>query len=221
MNFLELAQATRRSVGMQGSGPSSITGASAIELEIIDAVRDAWTDIQNFRQEWMWMRNEGSFSTVVDQNSYTLAQVFGPSYRFKNWIKNTLYALINGQWTPLIYINYEDFIAREQNSTLTGPPSTFTIVPWNDTLMFNTPDAIYTIKFNYYKSPQVLTNATDIPECPTYYHTAIQYHAVEKFSNSIVIPEKQSEAAQSYAVIMGQMMRDQLQKKKVRLHGIA
>lgn len=221
MNFLELAQEVRRGVGMQGSGPSSITGATQIETDMIDSVRDAWLDIQNFRQEWMWMRNTTQFQTSDAKTTYTLLDVFGPQYRFKNWIKGTMYAYVNSQWRVVRFIEYDTFIYRQQNNLQSNYPSEYTIVPWNNSIQMNTPDGLYQIKIDYYKSPQRLTLATDIPEVPDYYHVLIKYHAIAKFTTIVVTQSVQMENAQQYAVLMGALMRDQLVKKRVILRGIA
>jgi hypothetical protein len=221
MNFLEIAQEVRRGVGMQGTGPSSITGATQTETDMIDSVRDAWIDIQNFRQEWMWMRNTTSFLTTATQGTYTLLEIFGPSYRFKNWIKDTMYVKRNGLWQVVRFVDYDTFVFRQNNNTNPEYPSEFTIVPWNDSIMINEPDAAYEIKVEYYKSPQRLVAATDVPEFPEYYHIMIKYHAIAKFTAIVVQPSVQQESAQAYAVMMGQLMRDMLMKKRVKLIGIA
>lgn len=221
MNYLEIAQEVRRGVGMQGTGPASISGASQSEQDIFDAVRDAWLDIQNFRQEWMWMRRDSSFLTVANKTTYTLTEIFGPGYSFKNWIKKTFYVQVNGQWKPLRFIDYDSFIYREQNNTQPKPPSSYTIVPWNDSIIINLPDSDYSIKFDYYKAPQRLALATDVPEMPDYYHVMIKYHAVSKFSVIVVTPEIHTSNSQNYATMMGQLMRDQLMKKKIEVIGIA
>lgn len=221
MNFLEIAQEVRRGVGMQGTGPSSITGATQIETDMIDSVRDAWLDIQNFRQEWMWMRNTTTFSTSAAKDTYTLFEIFGPSYRFKNWIKDTMYVKRNGIWQVVRFVNYDTFIYRQNNNTDQNYPSTYTIVPWSDSIMINEPDAIYEIKIEYYKSPQRLVAATDTPEFPEHYHVMVKYHAIAKFTTIVVSPSVQMENSQNYAVMMGQLMRDMLMKKRVKLIGIA
>lgn len=206
---------------MQGTGPSSITGATQTETDMIDSVRDAWLDIQNFRQEWMWMRNTTTFSTSAATTTYTLLDIFGPSYRFKNWIKDTVYVKRNSNWQVVRFVNYDVFVEREQNNIDESYPSTYSIVPWNDSLIFNTPDQVYEIKIDYYKSPQRLTLAADVPEFPDYYHVMIKYHAIAKFVAIIVSQSVHDKNEQAYATMMGQLMRDMLMKKKVQLIGIA
>lgn len=221
MNYLELAQEVRQGVGMQGSGPSSIVGATPAEQDIIKSVRDAWVDIQNYRKNWMWMRTTQTFSLTLGDTTYSLLTIFGPGNRFKNWIKDTMYAQVSGQWKRIRFVEYDTFVDRYINSTKTGPPEAYTIVPWNNYLMFNTPDGEYDIRLDYYKSPQMLESASDEPEFPEYYHLLIKYLAIAKYSTIVIMPEIQSENFQNYAVMMGQLLRDQIMKKSVQMRGIA
>jgi len=50
MNFLQLVQRLRREISDTGEGPAGVTNQSGRNLEYIDAIREAWSDIQIIRQ---------------------------------------------------------------------------------------------------------------------------------------------------------------------------
>ncbi|OBX05763.1 hypothetical protein QV06_01135 [Gallibacterium genomosp. 3] len=50
MNFLQLAQRLRREISDTGEGPAGVTNQRGRNLEYVDAIREAWSDIQIIRQ---------------------------------------------------------------------------------------------------------------------------------------------------------------------------
>lgn len=49
MNFLQLAKRLRREISDTGEGPANVTGQRGRNLEYVDAVREAWLNIQTIR----------------------------------------------------------------------------------------------------------------------------------------------------------------------------
>lgn len=222
MTFLELVNEVRSGVGMQGTGPASVTSATQAEMDIINAVRNAWIDIQNMRTEWLWMRETADFFLTVGQDTYTLPQIFGPSYRFRHWHKKTMYMTINGLKTPVLPIDYDNFIYKTRNDTVAKPSRFYTIRRADNALIFSIPDSNYTVQIDYFKSPQRLVENTDIPEMPEHFHLMIVYAAIEKYSASVIsVRSIYDQFSQQYVEMKGQLMREQLEKKKVITRGIA
>lgn len=87
MNFLQLAQRLRREMNDSGDGPSNVSNQRGRNLEYVEAVREAWVEIQRLR-EWnqaFWKdpfsaASPQVLSTSVDTpfipESYHLAIVF-------------------------------------------------------------------------------------------------------------------------------------------------
>jgi len=220
MTFLELVRAVRSRVGMQGSGPTGVTTATTAEMDLVNAVSDAWIDLQLFRnEEWRWMRNTTSFNMVAGTNTYTESTIFPVNSRLSYWRKDTCYAMVNGKKIPVYPIEYDTFIYRTNNDTSTRYPYIFTVRPWDNALLFNTPNDTYTIYIDYQKTPQQLVANGDIPELPTRFHLAIVYAAVEKY-DAIIGTTSYDQYAQQHAIILGQIMRNQLDKKTVITRGI-
>ena len=49
MNYLQLAQRLRREMNDTGDGPFSVSDQKGRNLEYVDAIREAWLDIQSLR----------------------------------------------------------------------------------------------------------------------------------------------------------------------------
>ncbi|PRM68276.1 hypothetical protein [Haemophilus influenzae] len=49
MNYLQLAQRLRREMNDTGEGPHNVTNQTGRNLEYVDAIREAWLDIQSLR----------------------------------------------------------------------------------------------------------------------------------------------------------------------------
>lgn len=218
-SFIELARNVRSKVGMQGTGPASVS-ASGAEEDIVSAVRDAWIDIQNSRPDWRWMRSRVTFNTAVGTEEYLLSDIFTGAYRHKLWREDTLYVLDNGKKSKKRYREYDDFIYRHANDTTNSKISEFTIVPESDALLFNSPDGIYPITIDYQKSPQILDLDADIPELPQYYHLLIEYAAVEKYCAAVGSHSIYQQYASQHVAMWGQVTRTHLPPKKITVRGL-
>jgi len=177
MNFLKMAQEVRKRVGLQGSGPSSVS-ATGQEGLVLSLVQDSWRDLQTYRQNWKWMRATKDFFLSIDVTTYLPATIFGPTNRFKRWYEYTAYITVNSKKSLLTYISYDKFVYLHNNDVGNGIPSTFTIRPSDNALIFPKPNAAYTITIDYHKSIQELELAADIPEMPTDYHTILVYDSI-------------------------------------------
>jgi hypothetical protein len=222
MNYLELCQAVRSRVISQGSGPSSVAGSVGVEADIVDSVRDAWIDIQNYRNtQWDWMRATVTFSTVAGTTTYVRSTVGGLTNRIDKYIKDTLYLNDGTEWKKLIPIDYDEFILRHKNDDEQVIPNEFTIRRSDQALIFEEPDDAYSVSVDYWKTPQILENNTDSPEFDVQWHNLIIYLAIAKLGVSVASPSHQMEYSQAFAEGMGQLMRRQVEKKFINVRSIA
>lgn len=221
MNYLEICQAVRSRIGLHGTGPSTVVSPTDVEKDIVDAVHDAWVDIQNYRDEWDWMRVTTTFNTVAQKTNYTTVDIAGPSNRVSHFIKDSLYAYKNSKYELLTYLDENLFEYRHINDDDDTAPSEYTINRNDQSIEINSPDAVYPMQVDYYKTPQLLTDNTDTPEMPVRWHLLIVYLAIQKLSSSIASASSGQEFAQAYAVMLGQLMRSQLKKKRVTMRSIA
>lgn len=222
MNYLQLCQAVRNRIGLQGVGPTTVVAPTDVEADIVSAVRDAWIDIQNFRADWDWMRAVGeSWSLVTGTTTYSTTDIAGPSNRVRRWVPDTLW-LDDGSNKRLLYeMDYEEFEYTHKNDSGNVQPSHFTVRRSDNAIILPSPDSTYTCYIDYWKKAQDLSGNTDTPELPSHWHNLIIYLAVQKLSASIASATTQFEFGQAYAVMMGQLMREQLKKKRMKARGIA
>lgn len=225
MTFIEMVRAVRSRVGMQGSdSPSSISGAVGAEIDIVNAVRDTWIDIQNSRQEWKWQRKTKSFFTVADDHDYTPAEILPiVSGTLDRWRTDATYYIdTNGKRVRVKYMDYDNYMARNVDTYVSSKPRVFTIRPWDNLIMMNPPDGVYTMYIDYQESLQELTTDTTVPDMPANYHILIVYGAVEKYGNTLGDGGIEAFFAQNYVALWGSLTRSQLPESKFKhMGGIA
>lgn len=220
MNFIQLVQETSRRVGIQGVGPSAVD-VSSYETQIVKAVQDGWMEIQRMRPTWRWMREHKDFLLTTGKTTYTTSDIFGTSPRLRNWHKETFYITKSGKKSVLLYYDYDYYVYRHINDSVNKQPYEFTIRPQDNALIFESPDMAYTISCDYQKTPQRLVNETDIPEMPTWFHELIIYKALELYGAGVSFNEINTEYGGHYSILMGQLMREQNPRVKLKVRGIA
>lgn len=221
MNYLELCQAVRSRIGLHGSGPTTVIAPTDVEKDIVDAVRDSWIDIQNYRPDWDWMRDTATFSVLTSKQTYTRTDVGGPSHRIRKYVPNSMWLNNGSQWKKLVQQEEDYYKAKFKNDTAGNEPYNYAVQRRDQSLLIEKSDASYSVEIDYYKTAQVMTQNTTIPEFETHWHTLIVYLAIQKLSSTIASPSTGYEFAQAYAVMMGQLMRSHLKKKSIRTRGIA
>lgn len=219
MNFLELVTTVRSIAGLHGVGPSSVATAQGLEGTVVQYVRQSWTDIQNHRPDWNFLKARGSFNLQASKETYSLLEVFGAtpqnikSYREKHFVITDP----NGVKRILTPKHYENYWSDYLNNTSTGLPSVVSIDPSDLSLNFREiPDSPYAVSYSYIRSPQILENNTDIPLLPISYHMIIAYKALEKLAAYLGSGETFSEYNLEYTKMLGQLMRDQIEAKRMR-----
>jgi len=220
MNFLKMAQEVRHKSGVQGTGPSSID-TTGYDQVFVTTVKDVWKDIQVAKKTWKWMRASEDLLTQVDKTVYTIDEIFGPVNRFKAFYPETFYIESAGKKTPMVYMNYENFIRKFINEESGSTPRYFSIRPQDSAIVITKPNAIYGIYYDYHKSVQELTLATDIPECPSDYHNIIVYGSVASYAISMGMQTLQQEYSQRFTEGYDQMVREQVPKAIFKVSGIA
>lgn len=220
MQFLKMAQKVRQLVGMQGTGPSSVS-ATGYEGLLVALVSDAWEDLQNYRKKWKWMRASKDFLLTVGITTYTPATIFAPNHRFKSWLtEEPFYALVNGQKQPIKYFEYSYFNYRHLNDTTNTVVSEYTVRPNDYALVFNLPDSAYTIYSCYKKNNQELVASTDEPEMPEDYHMYLVYEATARYALSMSMGAVYQLYANKAKELLGSILREQNAKEVLQLQSI-
>ncbi len=198
MTFLQLCDRLLKETGVDGNGVASVSGQTGMQLKAVNWIIRAWTEIQN-QHYWHFLWQTGSFNTVIGQQGYS--PTLDPA--LKAWITDSVRLTDGTQTGYLTYKKWSNW-AQERLTVNAGKPSTFTIDP-TDQLVFNTnPDAVYTIDFDYYRTPQILAANTDVPILPSHFHDVIFYQAMEY----LAMEQDASEIYQASAMTLRRLMSD-------------
>ena len=224
MTFLEMVRTVRLLSGMQGTGPASTVDATGVEEVIVRMVRDAYVDIQNIREEWDWLNKKGSFVTQIGQSDYTLLDIFmSANPLFKKYDLSS-FRIINsdGQKRVLTNVDREALQLRYMNDTSTKLPALFAVEESDRSLILKPiADAVYTVDFRYWRSPEILTTDTQIPLLPVSYHLLIVYKGLEKLAVYLSAPELFTQYSTETVRMQGEIMRMYNPKKIYKVRPLA
>ena len=210
--YLQLSQRLRQEAGLSGTGPTTVTSQTGEMRRIVDWVASAWLEIQSAHNQWNWMRADFSFSTVASQQAYTAAEA-GVASRFRAWELDGMgiKTPASNDETELMRMAYFDF----RRSYIIGPqsearPVAVTALPNRSLALGYTPNAVYTVRGEYWKAHQTLTVDADIPEMPTDYHEAVLYRALMMYARYAAASEVYEDANSKYLFWMNKLIHEQL-----------
>lgn len=122
MNFLQLTQRLRREMNDTGEGPYAVTNQTGRNLEYVDAIREAWLDIQSLRLwgDYFWSNGfsldnlqslETSSDTPFIPERFHVAIVYY-AMQGKSLSQNAQELVMRGQyeWDKYLHILCESFL---------------------------------------------------------------------------------------------------------------
>lgn len=220
--FLEICQNVARETGTVPNigDPSSVIGQSGRLARVVSWVRTAWTAIQNDRDDWKWMEDDFTGTTVAGTQFYAGADF--DLTRFSEWVWRddpnegfiTLYDPAEGQATEgfLTCWDFDVFRRRAMIGSAaseTGKPVVYTCNSKGELGFYKTPDKGYTVRGRYRKSPQTLAANDDVPEMPARFHDLIMWRALilaAKFDEDV---QGQPSWGEEYRVLLGKLIEHQ------------
>lgn len=224
MDFLALVKRTARESGtIAGSGPSTVSNQTGQNLLCVEAVQHAYELIQNAHAGWRWLRAE--FSTTITaatpptEARYTAAG-FGLT-RFAEWWRDApgyrpmrLYQTATGvaDESKLKEIEWETWKDKWGfGSVSANRPTEWAVAPDLRLCLGPPPNAAFTLRGEYQKGNQTLSDNTDTPEMPSQFHMAIVWRAVLLLTeHDEAAVDVYVRAENKFAEIMGQLERVQL-----------
>ena len=223
--FLTICQETAREVGIAGTGPASVVGATGEEADVVRWVRDSYIDIQNRNgAHWRWLRHGFTVNTVASQDVYAFGactddETSALITRFSSWrfqdrqdppkIFLTSTGLGGERW--LIWSKWEWFKQIYKiNLQTDGQPAHITIDPLDRIVIGPAPNDIYTVSGEYWLSGQVLALDADVPEMPIQFHNLVKYYAIEHYGYFESAPEVLARAEKFSKKYMRQLEANQL-----------
>lgn len=216
--YLTITQDAERESSTIQAVLSTVVGQIDRHLKFVKWVERAWTEIQNSRADWLWMRGEyDDVALTIDTIRYSASDM-GITTRFARWITSAdtvwLYDPDTGvsDEAPLRYMAWREF----RNTYIRGShdankPTWFSVSPANEICFGPKPDKAYPVSGEYRKSAQTLSANADEPECDARFHIAISDYA-----NILMAEHDEAELhiqtnRRRYEKTMGELRRDQLE----------
>lgn len=191
-SYLQLFQDAVRECGVSSTVPATAQSQTGEMARLAKWVIQSWTELQESRSNWRWMRSEYTLSTTSGDDDYLYSDCTdsidsAAISRFGRWIPYThkIYLASAGVGTQRYLID-QDWYAFQQVYKLgtqnNGYPAWISIDPRNHLRLGPKPDGTYTVTGDYQKSAQVLSANADEPEMPSQFHQLIVYMAMEKYA---------------------------------------
>lgn len=218
MNYLQICQRVHDIVGFQGQ----FTGVAATGYQAVltAAVREAYEDVQRYRAEWNWLKQNRPANVDETKSVYTLAELFSgqpvdfADYRYINWTKDSA-----TRARRLQEVDWDTFALMK--FTNGDSPRYWTYDPATYDLYLSPLDQLYTIDIFYTLTLDLLTLNTQVPLIPGRHHQIIVYGACMKLATFVGNPTLFDTYSVKYAEELGQLMRETNPAKVVTKRPIA
>lgn len=215
--YLELCRTVRELAGIPGTGPISVANQVGELKRLCGWVQQAWVEIQNQREDWEWMRKSFSFDTVVGQQEYEAGDDEDIDLTDFGWWRKDSFSLYlksagQGNETHLDHIDYnafDGFYSFGTNATAQGRPTAIAITPSKKLALGFLPDDVYTVRGEYYKTPQILDEDADVPDMPARFHMLIVHRAMLKYGTFNAAIEVLQEHDALYRILLNKLEADQ------------
>ena len=196
------------------AAPATVVSPSDRNARIINAVADAWADLQAER-DWRWMRETLDVALTIGQQTYT-GTALGAT-RFGRWRKEDL------DYQPIIYktgtpnalwhldywqldqFRYQYLYRTWGNSTPLG----WTFDESNQLIIGPAPAVAYNIRIEQWKEPSALSADADTPDMPSRFHLVLVWKALQAVARQDAAPEILSHAETMHTEIYSRLLRDQ------------
>jgi hypothetical protein len=226
MNFLQLCQAVARDSGTVAGVPNITTVADQTGriAQVVGWTRDAYIDLQNERDDWLWMRVPFSHALTIDQIEYDGADLGLDDFAFalpdlpvEGWRNLSIYESGNQAQEGTIYqIEYNLFRQRYQRGVHdANRPCEWAMSPQGTLLLGPKPDKAYILAGEYHTLPEELALDTDVPSMPAAYHRVIVQEAMRLMARSDEAFQVLTEKAQQYDRLRSGLVRTQTPMAKL------
>ena len=221
---MQLCQALRLEATDSGTGPSTVVSQTGELGRFCTWIASAWTELQQEREDWKWMRKSFTCPTVsgtsayaysatglVDTVSLTAVSRFGSwSKKRRDWKAYLTSGGVSGEYF-LNLLDWESFKYLYRKGTQTSAqPVHVSIDPTMKFCLGPAPDAVYTVSGDYIIGPQTLALDADEPEMPSRFHRLITYEALSKYGGNRAAPEAMLRALTEGARLRAALELDQL-----------
>lgn len=183
MTFLELVRRLQQESDGSSGSIDSVLGQRGEAKRFVDWVASSYQEIQERRDNWLFLRGDAQFNTTIGQRDYTPVQAGVTDFArwridtFRNW-RVSSGVTSETFMTDMDYPYFRDRYMFASFRTEDGQPIAVSQSPDKKLLLGPIPDDVYTVVGEYMKVPHVMVNDTDEPVIPSRFHMLIVYRAM-------------------------------------------
>lgn len=197
MTFLELCQMVRRESRIGVTGPGTVAGQIGPLGDIVSATANAWLEIQNLHDTWLFMQNQTSSTLTIGQDTYYPNEL--------NALNDSMSRLVRMYVADkeIKVIDWDSLITlQRKNPGISGVPMYVSVSPLTNQIVFYPkPEEALAIEMSYQTNPQPLVLDQDTPNILSAYHPMIAWKAVSDITaneSDFVIYQKAFEKYDNY-----------------------
>lgn len=233
-SFLEICQQVHRKLHIgdfePGTRPATVVSQTGELGDVVAAVQEAWTQLQNHHRDWRWLMSSVSVDLTAGTNIITVANfqvrearfarvlwyVAGSDHRYANVRDN---GAVTNPDMPVWFIPWQEFnggLYTRNPQPVAGQPQYWTERPDRSVRVWPVPSTPpsggnWTFSIPCRRTLQALSADADIPEMPVEYHNLIVWWAVDIFCRTRANFDRLSvEAKKEVNKQLDQMAADQL-----------
>lgn len=214
MNFLEMVNNLILESAVTGSTVSTVQGKLPLEIARLKMwTIDSWNEIQAKPAYWGFHFVQASMT--VPLNASVLQPPEFAAGQVAEWETDSFRIADAGQGRKdSQHLRYMDYFRWRDNAgldlTVSRRPESITIDYATESLMLAPPsDAIRTLYYDYWRTPQELVADTDVPIMPKRFHKLIVGKALEKYGIHEAAPEAQMQARKIINELQNALHQDQ------------
>lgn len=215
MNYLQLVQRLRQESKRSGPAITTVAGLTGDDLDLVNWIADAWTELQRREHGWRWMRAELGGPTIIGQRGYRADELDPAASGFGRWLppatkgyEVSAESAAGAPW-PLQWLDWQVFRSKfELRESVPGAPAFWSIAPDERLYVGPTPDAEYTVRASFFTAPTNLSLDDDVPTgLPAEYHLILVWRALQEQASVDAAPEVYSRAISNFDAIDRELFR--------------
>tara|TARA_R110002051_G_scaffold16763_3_gene50122 strand:- start:396 stop:1055 length:660 start_codon:yes stop_codon:yes gene_type:complete len=201
-----------REVGIPGSGPSTVTPTPEEEKDVVRQIKDADQDIQNRWFNWNFLWSEHSTNTSIG-----VSTISSPSDLMQWNVDAVVYSPLSSDYQPLDYVAWNSYRDNYKYGVIaSGIPEAFSVKPNNVIDVYPTPDSATAMSAEYWKTPTLLSSASDVSAIPVRFHRIIICRAKIYYAEQNDAPEIMSASVAEFSDLLDKLESDQLPSQRNR-----
>jgi len=206
MTYLEIVQEVCRLAGITDTGgPTTVVGQTGDFRKAIGYVAISHEEIQSMYFDWDFLWGNSTITTSASVSSYAGESDLGIWDAGRVFYSNA----------DLGVYQWHDYTPETRTN---AAPEFAVIRPDNRLLIVPTPDDAYTITYDYYKVPKVLSANADEPYIPARFQRAIVGRAVMLYALHESAQESLALGSEMYGQYMEALQKHQLSRRQ-QTHG--